>query len=147
MSQNWPPRSCYADEEKAEGDPDHAGGGDGGGTGQAGGGAGAGDPNMEATRLAIATICDCTAVSAELAAYALQFSQVFFASTSRCFGGVVVGVVFTGCWPFGRCVCVCVWWGNQKRMQRLPLTGFMSGPFFFFLQNIPPLLLSPNTFV
>ncbi|CAN0251766.1 unnamed protein product, partial [Ectocarpus fasciculatus] len=78
LSQNWPPRSRYADEEEDEGGPDRAGGGiggGGGGTGQPRGGAGAGDPNMEATRSAIEAICDCTAVSAELAAYALQFSQ------------------------------------------------------------------------
>ncbi|CAM9621273.1 unnamed protein product, partial [Ectocarpus sp. 8 AP-2014] len=72
LKQNWPPRSRYADEEEAEGDPNRAAGG---GPGQEGGGAGAGDPNREATRLAIEAICDCTAVSAELAAYALQFSQ------------------------------------------------------------------------
>lgn len=105
LSQNWPPKSRYSDDEDDAGEG--TSGGDGGG---AGGGAVAQDKhNSEVTRFAIEAICECTGVSAELAAYALQFSQVrrnlflFFFGCRHHFGAFFFLLV-----PYGRRVGACV---------------------------------------
>ena len=85
LSQNWPPRSRYAAAAAAAGEANGNSNGNGNDNdnGNGAGGAVAEDKhNSEVTRFAIEAICECTGVSTELAAYALEFSRV--------------------------CVCVCV---------------------------------------
>eukprot|EP00903_Cladosiphon_okamuranus_P021150 g19426.t1 len=76
LSQHWPPRSHYPDSDDDDEMINGGGGGhQAGGAGAAGGGVVEDRHSSEVTRFAIEAICECTGVSTELAAYALQFSQ------------------------------------------------------------------------
>lgn len=98
LSQNWPPKSRYSDEGGTISGSGAAGGHpDGGGGGSWANGVVEDRHNSEVTRFAIEAICECTGVSTELAAYALQFSQVSFFHPSRVrFGSVRFGVASGG---------------------------------------------------
>lgn len=86
LSKNWPPRSRFSDDEDDNDDNNDGndGQGDGGGAAFGGGAAGNGaeEPESEVVRLAIESISEVTGASAELAAYALRFSQVCFVGGS-----------------------------------------------------------------